>query len=43
MPQLRHDGCGWPRECARRGWTFLEESAMFGSVNKNILHYGGYE
>ena len=46
----RHDGCGWPRECARRGLdivggcAMIHECDMCGSDNYvDTLHYGGYE
>ena len=46
----RHDGCGWPRECARRGLdmaggcAMIHECDMFGSDNYvDILRYVGYE
>ena len=46
----RHDGCGWPRECARRGLdiaggcAMIHECDMVGSDNYvDILQYGGYE
>ena len=46
----RHDGCGWPRERARRGLdivggcAMIHECNMFGSDNYvDTLHYGGYE
>ena len=46
----RHDGRGWPGECARRGLgiaggcAMFHECDMFGSDNYvDTLHSGGYE